>query len=192
MNSGVDMLNFLADFGEMGALAPAMAAVAIFLLFTRASRLALAWSLAMLLAVGATYAIKAESGPVSGHAAVSSAFYGGLAVLLWRTSPSSSWPLRGLSIALVFLAGLVTWCVWMLGWHSIEDVASGLLVGCVSLAAFSCTGRSHLLRQKAALTLLFIVIASLAPLHGLRFKYASSTDSITADMGRCSAVLQRL
>jgi hypothetical protein len=174
MDSERDILNFLADFGETIALMPAMVAVCAYLLATGARRLALAWFLALVISIALTAALKSVLGPISGHGAISWAFYGGLAVLVWRTAPPASWLLRALAVVLVGLAGVVTWCVWMLGWHSTEEAIGGALLGSLSLLTFAGARPASLLPYRGALILLLIAVLSVAPLHGVRLKYPSA------------------
>lgn len=170
-----DIARYIADFGEMIALLPAIAAVCAYLLVTGARRLALVWCAGLMVAMTATLLLKTGLGPVSGHTAISGAFYGGLAVLLWQTSPRPSWTLRGAGLALLFLVALMSWCVCSLGWHSPEDAICGLLVGGICPLALSYARRSTPLQQPAALMLLLLAIAAVMPLHGVELKYPAAS-----------------
>ena len=163
-------MRYIADFGETLALFPAIAAVCGLLLVTGARRIALVWCVGLTVAIAATVLLKAAPGPISGHTAISTAFYGGLAALLWQTNPRPSWGLRSASLLLLCLVALMAWSVCALGWHSPEDAISGFVVGGVCPLALCCARRSQPLQQPVALALLLVAIAAVMPFHGLEFK----------------------
>jgi membrane-associated phospholipid phosphatase len=123
--------------------------------------------------------IRAAAFP-SGHAGLGAAFYGGLAVLMWRARTGAAdagrAALAAAAAMLIALAILIAASVWILAWHFAIDIAGGALIGsaCALLfaAALSCNGREHALSaggvRRAALVL-FVAAAVIGDLHGMRF-----------------------
>ena len=166
------ILNFIADFGETIVLFPPLAAISLYLALSGAARLAVAWFCAFVLCAALAGAFKALGWPpVSGHADISLAFYGGLAVLLWRTAARPSAGLRAVGLGLFGTAGLITWSIWMLRWHDIEAIACGLLVGGLSPLAILVTPGTDILPRKAPVVVVVIALLLIISLHGLRLNY---------------------
>jgi len=170
-----DAAQYIGDFGETLALIPAIVAVWIFMVFAGARRLAGVWAATLLLAIAITALVKLAAGPVSGHTAISTGFYGGLAIVMWQARPSPSWPLRFAALALVCLVGLVAWCVCIVGWHSPEDAVGGVLVGGICPIALGYALQTVKLSRLGAASLLVIAILLVMPLHGSEFKYPELT-----------------
>ncbi len=66
----------------------------------------------------------------SGHAGMSTVFYGGIAMLLAR--PRWAWA-KILAVLSIGVPALVSVSVWLLWWHTPFEIASGVLVGAVAL-----------------------------------------------------------
>jgi membrane-associated phospholipid phosphatase len=145
--TGIDRatLEAVAAFGDIALLAPAALVVGGLLWWFRRRTEALAWLGALVvcaLVVGVLketvgsfkihffHEFRAASFP-SGHASLSFAFYGGLAVLLWRRWQTLA--ARLAVVALVAVPVLVTLSVWLLRWHPIIDAAVGTVIGLASI-----------------------------------------------------------
>jgi len=188
--------NGVANFGDLAILAPAAASVAIVLIMQRRHRDAAAWLASLGLcavaicalktrigyfdiAVGAGLRVRAAAFP-SGHAGLGAAFYGGLAVLMWRARAGAAGAgraaLAAVAALLVALAILIAASVWILAWHFAVDIAGGGLIGgaCVLLfaVALSRNGWEPAFPaggvRRAALVLC-VAAAVIGSLHGTRF-----------------------
>jgi membrane-associated phospholipid phosphatase len=172
---------FLANFGDLAVLGPAALAVFVLLLVQRQRPDALAWIAGFGICFVATLAMKAAFGSFrvtllghvfnaasfpSGHVALSTAFYGGLATLTW--SATRSWIGRAVAAGLAALVPLVALAVVALSWHHTLDVAVGFLVGLVSVLLMH---RYGLARPRGPVQLATILLASavlIGATHGLR------------------------
>jgi membrane-associated phospholipid phosphatase len=178
------LTRYIADFGETLALLPAIAAMGGHQHITGARWHAHDRSAGHVVAIAVTVLLKAGLGPISGHTAISTAFYGGLAALLWQTNPRPSWKLRRASLLLLCLVGLMAWPVCALAWHSPEDAISGLVVGGVCPLALRCARRSRPLQQPAALALLLLAIAAVMPFPGLEFEDPAAARTVSAALAQ--------
>jgi membrane-associated phospholipid phosphatase len=189
---------FLANFGDLAVLGPAAFAVFVLLLVQRRRRDALAWIAGFGLCFVATLAMKAAFGSFrltvlghtfnaasfpSGHVALSTAFYGGLATMTW--SATRSWIGRAVAAALVALVALIAVAVVALWWHHTLDVAVGFLVGAASVLLMR---RYGLARPRGPAQLAAILLAAaflVGAMHGVRLddhlgglKFAAATASL--------------
>jgi hypothetical protein len=160
--------NYIADFGEAVAVAPAALAVGLFLALDRQKRIMTAWFVSVGFAALSVSLFKTAGLPASGHAAVAMSFEGGLAVLMWRDVLGIGAGARAASIAVMFIAAAICAAVLLLGWHSLADVAVGSALGLVAplcLARMPLevrTGPRH--GVVAAMTVVLLIGA----LHGVR------------------------
>lgn len=81
--------------------------------------------------------LHAKSVP-SGHAGMSTLFYGQLAARLSRLRPAWAKVIAALPIG---IAAAVSISVWFLGWHSRFDIACGVVIGAAFLAISDRLGR---------------------------------------------------
>lgn len=164
----VPTMNFVADFGELVAIAPPAVVLGLFLLFQRQRALAMAWFGGLGWIVASAALLKSEHLPVSGHAAVALFFEGGLAVLLWRGALGFGAGARVVSGALAALAAAVPVSVYLLRWHSLADVVSGISLGLLSCA---CVAHAPLRAPKKrgyAVGAIAVTALLVAALHGVR------------------------
>lgn len=77
--------------------------------------------------------LRAQDMP-SGHAGMSTVFYGAIAMLL--AQQGWAW-INILAILSIGIAALVSVSLWLLWWHSRLEIASGVLVGTVVLISVS-------------------------------------------------------
>ena len=178
-------LTLMADLGDVGALLPATLAAAAVLGTRGTWRDAANWAGPIGLCVAATVAAKLWVRPFaimigshrfttqsfpSGHAALATVFYGGLAALLWRAR-LTGW--RGLlakacAIAAVLPAAAVIWAVHKLGWHHSLDLSAGILLGGACTALAAKLPRSPFLAPSSRLGAAAIAALAIIALHGLR------------------------
>jgi membrane-associated phospholipid phosphatase len=151
--TGIDVptLEAVSLLGEIELLVPAALLIGVALWGARRRAEALAWLTALALCIAVVGVLKTTLGSFqirifhfhefkaasfpSGHASLSFAFYGGLAVLLRRRWQGR---LARLAEAGLFAAPVaVTLAVWLLYWHPIIDVGVGTIVGlaCVRICA---------------------------------------------------------
>lgn len=136
---------FLTDFGDSAVTLPLAMAIALALLAGRRLRMAALWVLCVGGAATATGGIKllmkACHGPFaatplvapSGHTAMSMTVYGGLALLVARHLPG--WRGRLAMAAALLLVPAIGLSRVMIGAHTAAEVAAGLAVGGLALAA---------------------------------------------------------
>jgi hypothetical protein len=140
------VVNFIADFGDLAAIGPAVLGACAVLWARGGRRPALIWVASFLACTTTVFLAKAAvgqsgfdlsgfgiEGPApSGHTATSIAFYGTLAVLLWRTLGGR----RGsaAAAAAAALAVAVITAIEILGWHPWRDVVLGAALGGASAA----------------------------------------------------------
>jgi len=163
--------NFVADFGEFVALAPAAVAVGVFLALGRRRSFALAWSIGMGFAVLAVALFKAQGLPVSGHAAMAMSFEGGLAVLMWRDGLGLGAGSRVAAIILALLSIMVFASVALLRWHSWQDLAVGSSLGFVTPLGLALvreqTARAWRVRGLGPVAATIVVVL-IGAFHGMR------------------------
>ncbi len=180
-------LTFFVDFGEAAALLPAALVIALFLALGGRSRLAITWLATIAIAIAVTALFKldlaalasarledAEDDPsiLSGHASLAMAFYGGLAVLVWRAGGTRLQGRRWLALLLAAIVPMMMGLVWLMGWHDMGAVLKGALVGAVcpfAMAASPTLSEHPRIPVAAMLTAVALVVALL---HGLRFDYS--------------------
>ena len=176
-------LMYLADFGDIAVIGPAFAAAIVILLAADCRREALAWGAGVLACAVTTLLLKVSLGGFavtvfgrtihalsfpSGHAALSFAFYIGLALLLWRGAEGVI--LRGLAVLLVALQIGITLAVFLLRWHPLADMVGGLCLGALTLGLAQRVLDAAPPRDSRALTGVVIAVAALVMvLHGERF-----------------------
>jgi hypothetical protein len=164
-----ELANFLADFGELAAIAPAAVALGAGAAWGGRKDLARAWLGSLALAWGAAAVLKAAGLPMSGHAAVAASFEGGLAVLLWRGFLPGGLAARAAATGLVVVAAAICWSVWALGWHDGEDVAAGALAGALVPARLALLGRAGAAAPIGGRALAAVALLVFA-LHGVRIE----------------------
>jgi hypothetical protein len=173
-------LNYCADFGEAIVLVSAVTAASLYLSAIGEFRLGVAWCVSFVAAAGITGVFKAVSWPISGHAATSCAFYGGLAVVLWRGAADRSPLVYWLSVSAIAVIGLVCWSIWLLAWHRLDDIAIGLAVGSMSPIAVMMPSQSRARSPRAALVLVSVVLIVLGALHGMRINTSRASSRAIA------------
>jgi len=72
----------------------------------------------------------------------------------------------------------------MLSWHSIKDIAFGLLVGSISPIVIFMTPGSALLSPRAPVGAVLTALLLILPLHGLRLNYAYAAGKVIRTLGR--------
>jgi membrane-associated phospholipid phosphatase len=169
----------LTDFGDTAVTVPLALVMACFLLAAKEPRLAVGWGLALVGCAGATGALKillvacghSLGGPglssPSGHAAMSTAVYGGYAAVIATTLAR---PAREVVIAgaLVLIIGIARSRV-ILGAHSPLEVAIGLAVGIAALGAVLAVVTRY---RPARLPVVWLAVPALvvaALFHGMRW-----------------------
>jgi hypothetical protein len=172
---------FIADFGELALILPAFAAAAAILLLHRRYREVAAWGGALVGCIVVTAALKAGIGPFktslfghgirsaslpSGHAGLAVVFYGGLALLLWYGA--GNWFGRLLAAALLIVETLVVTSVFVLSWHPVIDVLTGLALGAMCLVMlYPHAGRQRRSWTEAAAVCVAVLVL-VSALHGVR------------------------
>ena len=197
-------LNFIADFGDLAAILPAVAAASVVLWARGRRRAALIWTASFLVATTIVFLAKAAvgqsgldlslgvAGPTpSGHTTTSIAYYGALAVLLQRAlGGRRGWAAGAAALA---LAIAVITAIEMLGWHPWADVVLGVALGGASAAwagraLARVTAADGLRAVGAALLVVFL-------LHGKRLVAEDGVVSIShevwPDAARAQAEFER-
>jgi membrane-associated phospholipid phosphatase len=171
--------NFVTDFGDTAVTLPLAAATVVFLLISRWSRAALSFALSLAgcgLAIGLVkLALESCGRPLlhtditnpSGHAAVSTAVYGALAILFARNASIERRWIPGVGGA-ILLTGITASRI-VLDTHSPVEVVIGLLIGLAALAAFyrSLTMSARVKFQSHWLAIAALVVV--ATMHGTRW-----------------------
>ena len=162
----------IADLGDLGVLLPLAGALALLLLVLRGFRASLAWAASVAFCIGAVAGGKALFGAFpSGHTAMSTVVYGGVAWLAWSTERPAG---RLMSLLLITLVALIGTSVVVLGRHGPQDVLGGLVLGASLVGLLA----RHLIAtprqpQEAALAVATIV-ALLSTIYGTHAAYAFS------------------
>jgi hypothetical protein len=160
--------NFVADFGEIVALLPAVGLGVLVLLVLGRTREALAWTACASGTVALTVLGKAALGGFpSGHASLSTIVYGGVAILAWSTRTRLG---DAVAAAATALLALVVVAVYELRWHVATDIVGGLALGGVFLVVLARSIRSPVHLSEAAPALVAAALA-LAATHGHRLEY---------------------
>lgn len=159
--------------GDLAVLLPLSAAIFVWLLWAQRQREALRWLIAVLFAAGGTGLLKIYflSCPLagdlhspSGHTAFSTLVYGALALLV--ASNLRGWRRWAVVAAGAGLVGAIAGTRLLLGFHTVEEVFLGLMMGLVGLVLF----RGHPLDRfggRAPLKpLLFAAVLLIAILDG--------------------------
>jgi membrane-associated phospholipid phosphatase len=138
--------DFITDFGDTAVTVPLIALVLVFLAITRQWRPAIGWALAILGCGASIGAIKAlligcgyrtsVAGVVSpsGHAAMSTAVYGSLVVIIAAGMPLRYRVPLFFAVALLILAIAVSRTI--LGAHTPTEVIVGAMIGVAAIVAF--------------------------------------------------------
>jgi len=139
----VNIASFLTNFGDLAVTLPIAAVVLLWLLRSRASRpLAAVWMLAVVFCGGATAVLKVYFSACStslinspsGHVAMSTLVYGGLALIAairWRRAAVPA------VLAGVGIVGAIAATRVLLGAHDLSEVMVGLVIGGLALAMFA-------------------------------------------------------
>jgi membrane-associated phospholipid phosphatase len=137
----------IAQFGNFWLVLPAAALVALVMVAGARRREALTWSAAILLCTVVTLALKSVFGDFtltlfghpfrarnfpSGHVALATVFYGGLAWLAWSSGTLLS---RAIALALTALVASVALAVIVIGWHHTLDIVVGAGLGLGAILA---------------------------------------------------------
>jgi undecaprenyl-diphosphatase len=164
----------ITNFGDSSITIPLSALTLGFLLRVGASRAALAWTIAIG-GCGLTIAVMkialhacggADLNP-SGHAAMSAAVYGCIAVIL-ATQLDEWWRWLMLSLAALMAAGIGLSRI-AVGAHHPPDVAIGLLVGSAAVALFQFRLGSGRVALLAPGELAVAAAAVVAMMYGIRW-----------------------
>jgi len=170
---------FVTDFGDSAVTAPLAALTLFFLLATGERRIALDWVLATggcAVAIGALKLVFGACGQrlaiadivsPSGHAAMSTAVYGCLALLIGARRA----PLRRHAVNIIAALAIVGVALSRVALHdhTPAEIAVGLVVGAIAVAAFHAVGRRH---PKPALPLGWLLLCGavlVALMHGTRW-----------------------
>lgn len=174
--------SFVANFGDIAVIMPAYLAAAVALALHKRHLDAIVWGLALLACAGIAALFKIEIGAFnitlfghgirsasfpSGHASLSFVFYGGLAMLIWYGS--TSWFGRLSAVMLLAAETLIAIAVFVLGWHPLIDVLSGLLLGAVCVAALTPIAMNRRRPRREVATVLAAAVLLLSVMHGARF-----------------------
>jgi membrane-associated phospholipid phosphatase len=166
---GTRSWNAIIDFGDLGMILPAFAAVLVGLALQSRTRAVLAWALAFLVCAAATALLKNVFGGFpSGHTSMSTVFYGGMALLAWRSSMIG----RLTAAGLLALIGLVAAAVLVLRWHPPIDVVAGFALG--SALAWLAL-RKISLSPRGLLPLLAGAVVMAWAFHGTRLDVSFAT-----------------
>ena len=173
------LATFVTDFGDLAITAPLAAVTAAFLAALRLPRLLLAWLVSIglcaavigglklvLSACGHRFAIAGFVSP-SGHAAMSAAVFGGLAVLIGH-GRSPSWR-RTLFAATAALVVVIAATRVLLDMHSLAEAAVGLAIGLLAVAPL---GREVAAHRRGALPVRWLaagVLVLAVAAHGSRW-----------------------
>jgi hypothetical protein len=168
------LLNFIVDFGETVIIVPAALVAALFLAQARQVRLLITWGATLAAVVAVTVLLRTPAIWPSGHVALSVAFYGGLAVLIWRlgrvSTPKAAAPLA--IIAALFPVAITT-AIAILKWHGLRGISLGLLTGAVTPLALAWAPIRDV-RRPPVIAMVAATALILGLLHGWRLDYTSA------------------
>jgi len=182
---------YLTDFADAGVMVPVCTTTAVTLLLFRQRQIALSW-IAVTAAVWALMLVLKLSGHIcetlactppgfgvvspSGHVAASSAAYGGLLGLMFRSAGRS---MRQSCVAAVAIATVVGVTRVVLHEHTIAEVIVGGVVGVAGAILFTSAARGWLSGRRRAL-LLGVVAASMMLFHGTHLTWEPEIRAITS------------
>jgi membrane-associated phospholipid phosphatase len=176
--------SFVANLGDIALIAPCALAVLVLLLLQRRPIEAFGWGLGLLLCVVVTFTLKMTLGSFrvtllghtfgaasfpSGHAALSTTFYGGIALLVW--SSTRNWVGIAAAAALGVLVLLIGLSVYDRRWHYQLDIACGFLLGLACIAVMAWFGLTRSRSVAELLGILAAVVVLGTATHGLRVDY---------------------
>lgn len=166
----IDAMTFITDFADQAVVLPLVAVIALVLAALGRWRRAMLWLVAVGVTFGTVLTMKLcllACGPVfgpfglhspSGHTAAAAMVVGGLVAIL--TGRPSAALMAALPAAAVIGLSRVT-----LGFHSVPEVVTGGLAGCLGAVGLAClAGRAPVRRP---VPLLAAVVAAVV-LHGVR------------------------
>jgi membrane-associated phospholipid phosphatase len=163
----------LTGFGDLAVLLPLSTVVLVWLWRARSTREALRWAIAVALCGGGIAVLKiyfyacppaVDLQSPSGHTGLSTLVYG--AVALFAMEDAKRWRRWAVAAAGSALVLAIAATRYMLGAHSLAEIALGLAIGIATLAIFR--GRGALPRAAAASPkpLLFTAVLLVAILDG--------------------------
>jgi undecaprenyl-diphosphatase len=173
--------NSIADLGDMALIAPSALAVALVLVIQGRRRDAFGWLGAIAACAVLTLMLKETVGAFhwtvfghtfssnefpSGHASMSTVFYGGLAILLWSSTRGLAG--RALGVLLVGLVLLIGIAVRLLLWHYGLEIAGGMALGAACATAGAVVYRHHRSSRQLAAVVAAVALLVLV-LHGERW-----------------------
>ena len=142
-------LRVFAHMGDLYLIAPAFAGVGATLWRRGRRRDAASWTVMFCLAAAIIWLLKSQIDPFSvdigwrlirapnlpsGHVGMSMIFYGQAAILLWQGGDARR-KLAGAAIGV--LLAVIASAVYLIGWHSLLDIAASVVIGGLLLAALS-------------------------------------------------------
>lgn len=183
-----DFWNFITDFGDTAVTLPLAALTVAFLMISGWPRAALLFALALAgcgIGIGLVkLALESCGRPLlhtditnpSGHAAISTAVYGSLAVLFAGTVPAKRRWIPGVG-AITLIGGIAVSRI-ALDSHSLAEVAVGFSIGLAALALFyrTMTARPAMAFRSQWLAIAAIIV--IAVMHGSRWPIEDVVRSI--------------
>ena len=142
-------LRVFAHMGDLYVIAPAFAGVVAALWRLGRRRDAASWTAIFCLAAAIIWLLKWQIDPFSvdigwrlihapnlpsGHVGMSMVFYGQAAILLWQGGDARR-KLAGAGVGA--LTAVIASALYLIGWHSILDIAASVVIGCLLLAALN-------------------------------------------------------
>lgn len=166
-----ELLNFTVDFGEADLAFAAALVVALWLGLTGQGRWLAAWIGTIIFVIGVTVVLRTPTIWPSGHVAVSSAFYGGLAVVVWRSAPDPvpRWTIAIVALLVMFPVAITT-AILIMAWHGLRGVSLGFALGGITPLVMARLPKEHAAASHLAPMLIATAIV-LAALHGSRMDY---------------------
>jgi membrane-associated phospholipid phosphatase len=173
---------FLSNLGDLAVLGPCALAIALVLVSQGRRREAAAWGAGFAACFIATLVLKASFGSFrvtmlghtfraagfpSGHASLSAAFYGGIAVLVW--SATRAWARALSALLLAALIGLIGASVLALHWHHMLDIVAGFAIGAASVGLMAGLGLGRPRRIAELASVLGVAALLFVMLYGARF-----------------------
>ncbi len=180
--------NFVTDFGDSAVTLPLAALTLAFLFFSGWSRAGIAFAITLAgcgIAIGLVKLalescgrslLHTEITNPSGHAAMSTAVYGSLALLFGGSVPAERrWLLAAGAATLI--GGIAVSRV-VLDNHSLAEVAAGLLIGAAALAFFYRVLKAQPAMAFGGQWLAFAAVILTAAMHGARWPIEDVVRSI--------------